>query len=427
MEAEATGMATPQVAEVPLVESEVVQQMRILEGLGWGTKRIAQEVGIARNTVRRYLRDGAVPGVQVHAEQRKLDEAARASAVELFDGAAEGNAVVVQELLSGKGIEAGVRTVQRAVEEHRRAQRAAQVATVRFETAPAEQMQIDFGEKRVRIGEQEVVVHLFVAVLSYSRRIFVKPFLRERQDDWFEGITAAFRHFGGVPRVILNDNPKSLVQRVKAEEGTAVLAPRYAALCRDWGVTAKACRPYRARTKGKTESGVKYAKRNGLAGRSFSSFAELEAHLADWMVRADLRVHGTTHEQPAVRFEREERQHLRPLPANPLPVRERRLHRKVANDLLVNVDTVRYSVPHAYVRKLVEVAIGLDQVRIFAAGKLIAEHRRTTEPHAKVVDPSHYDGLLRPADSRPPAGGGELAALGRSLEAYADVVRGEAA
>lgn len=428
MDTKAEVVAPPQVAEVPMIEAEVVQKMRVLSGLGWGAKRIAAELGVARNTVKRYVRDGAVPGAQVHDKQRRLDGAARAKAVALFDGTAEGNAVVVRDLLAADGIEAGVRTIQRAVEEHRRAQRAAQVATVRFETAPGEQMQIDFGEKRVLIGDQEVLVHLFVAVLSYSRRIFVKALLRERQDDWFEGITAAFKHFGGVPRTLLNDNPKSLVQKINHEAGTVIFAPRYVGLCRDWDVMPKACRPYRARTKGKTESGVKYAKRNALAGRSFASFAALEAHLIEWMEHADQRVHGTTHEQPAVRFEREERHALRALPANALPVRERRLQRKVANDLLVNVDTVRYSVPHAYVRKVVEVSIGLEQVRIFFGGKLIAHHRRSNEPHAKVVNLSHYDGLLRtPAAKVTTTGGGDLAALGRSLRDYADLITGEAA
>ena len=427
MESEKKDVAPLQVTEVPLVEAEVVRRMKVLAEMGWGAKRIARELEIARNTVKRYLKGGAAPGVQLHLKQRKLDAAERAKAVALFDGEAEGNAVVVHELLSSAGIEAGIRTVQRAVEDHRRSKQVAELATVRFETGPGEQMQIDFGEKRVRIGGQVVVVHLFVAVLSYSRRIFVKAFLRERQDDWFEGITGAFKHFGGVPRVILNDNPKSLIQKVNQEAGTVVLAPRYAALCRDWDVTPKACRPYRARTKGKTESGVKYAKRNAVAGRVFESFAALEAHLAAWMARVDQRVHGTTHEQPSSRFEREEKRALRPLPANPLPVRERRLQRKVANDLLVNVDTVRYSVPHKFVQRVVEVAIELERVRIFAGGKLIAEHRRSNEPHAKVVDPSHYYGLLRPANSGPPEGGAALVALGRSLEAYADVLRGEAA
>src|SRR5882724_11491268 len=120
----------PLLVEVPMVAAEVVRQMAQLAQLGWGAKRIARELGVARNTVRRYLR-GARAEVQEHFAARRLDEAARAEALRLYDGEAEGNAVVVARLLREQSIAASVRTVQRAVEE-RRSQRASQVATVRF-------------------------------------------------------------------------------------------------------------------------------------------------------------------------------------------------------------------------------------------------------------------------------------------------------
>jgi transposase len=143
-----------------MVEQEVVQQMRVLREVGWGAKRIASELGLARNTVRRYLRRGQQAETQVRPEARRLDYEAVGRAVELWDGPAEGNAVVVQQLLDVEGIKASVRTVQRAVEGRRRQVHAAEVATVRFETAPGRQMQIDFGEKMVRIGGQLVKVFL---------------------------------------------------------------------------------------------------------------------------------------------------------------------------------------------------------------------------------------------------------------------------
>ena len=110
-----------------------------------------------------------------------------------------------------------------------------------------------------------------------------------------------------------------------------------------------------ARTKGNTESGVGYVKHNAIAGLSFASFASLEAHLVQWMVEADRRIHGTTYEQPAARFERDERAALRPLPSPALRVRRRRLQRRVATDCFVDVDTIRHSIPHALVRRTVEV------------------------------------------------------------------------
>jgi transposase len=247
----------PQSVEVLMVEAEAVRQMRDLASKGWGAKRIARELGVARNTVRRYLRGGSGAEVQCHPTQRRLDVVGRAEAVALFDGLAEGNAVVVTEMLGQRGVEASVRTVQRAVAERRREQVAAALATVRFETAPGRQMQIDFDERRVWIGGEHVTVHFLAAVQSYSRRIFVKAFLHERQGEWLDGIASAFRHFGGVPAEVLGDNTRCLVVERNREAQTVTFHPAYLAFCRDWEVHPRACQPYRARTKGKTESGVK--------------------------------------------------------------------------------------------------------------------------------------------------------------------------
>ena len=137
-------------------------------------------------------------------------------------------------------------------------------------------------------------------MLGYSRRIFVRASLSQRQDDWREGLAGAFRHFGGVPQTLLIDNAGALVvgprSRSRHRSHSTRRSPRSAAT---GASTSRACRPYRARTKGKTESGVGYVKRNAL-GRAERSrvFAALEAHLARWMVDADQRVHGTTHERP---------------------------------------------------------------------------------------------------------------------------------
>lgn len=415
----------PPYAEAQMIEPDAVRQLRELETKGWGTKRIARELGIARNTVRRYLRQGVAAEKQERPTARALDAEGRTLALALFDGEAEGNAVVVRELLRKRGHDVSVRTVQKLTALRRREHVARAVATVRFETEPGAQMQIDFGQKLVTIGAAPVRVHLLVAVLSYSRRLYVKAFLAERQDDWREGIAGAFRHFGGVPRTVLGDNARSLVVSHDRATETVVFHPDYLAFCRDWDVVPRTCAPYRARTKGKTESGVKYVKRNALAGRVFRSFAELEAHLGEWMRTADAREHGTTHEAPLLRFMRDEEAALRPLPTRPLVVRERRVERRVAGDALVDVDTIRYSVPHALVRDRVSVLVGDREVKIFHGKTLVATHRRTTEPHAVVRDPAHYEGLWRAADGRSPSAivtTSPLHALGRSLGDYAAVI-----
>jgi hypothetical protein len=304
----------------------------------------------------------------------------------------------------------------------RRARLAAEAATVRFETAPGHQMQIDFGEKLVPIAGSVVRVYVFVAVLGYSRRLYVRASLSQRQDDWREGLAGAFQHFGGVPQTLLLDNAGALVVGRDRGTNTVRLHPAFEAFCRDWGVQARVCQPYRARTKGKTEAGVGYVKRNALAALSFASFAALEAHLQSWMAEADERVHGTTRERPRDRFDREERSALRPLPANPLPARQRRLTRRVAIDCFVDVDTIRYSVPHALVRRTVEVLVADEEVVVFDGSAVVARHRRGHEPHSRVIISSHFDGLWR----RPEVITPDVPKLpaGRSLSDYAAVIGG---
>lgn len=407
----------PEGIEVEMVESETVRQIQALSALGWGSRRIAGELGVARKTVQRYVRGGAAAGTQTRPAARALSAEQRAEAVELFESTAEGNAVVVADLLAERGVTVHPRTVQRVVQPHRQAKHAAEVATVRFETAPGHQLQIDFGEKWVWIGERRTRVMLFVAVLGYSRREYVQAFLSQRHDDWREGLANAFRHFGGITQTVLIDNARALVLERDRERKTARIHPAFDAFCRDWGVTAQACQPYRARTKGKTERGVGYAKHNALAGRRFESFAELEAHLVRWMAKADERVHGTTHELPRVRFERAEAAALRPLPARPLPVRQRRLARKVSSDCFIDVDTVRYSVPHALVHRSLEVLVGDAEVVIFDGATIVARHTRSLEPHHRVIDKSHFEGLCRVTTTDQVATGDFARPLGDYAEA----------
>lgn len=406
---------------VPMLDPEIVKTLRALHALGWGARRIARELGIARNSVRRYLREGAAAETQTRPGAWTLDAEQQALACSLLDGPAAGNGVVVKRLLAEQDVDVPLRTLQRVLEPHRQEKRAAELATVRFETAPGHQMQIDFGEKWISIAGVRTKVHLFVAVLGYSRRIYVRASLSQRQDDWREGLAGAFRTFGGVTQKILIDRAGALVIGEDRESGTARIHPAFAAFCKDWGVEVAACRPYRARTKGKTESGVGYVKRNAIAGLAFTSFAALEAHLARWMVEADQRVHGTTHERPIVRFERDEQAALRGLPSPAMPVRERRVSRRVATDCHVDVDTIRYSVPHAFVKRTVEVLVGDEDVVIFHGGLEVARHRRHAEPHQRVSDPRHFEGIFRRREDSATVASSPIA---RSLDVYAEAAGG---
>jgi transposase len=169
-----------------------VALMQRLHDLGWGTRWIAAEVGCNRETVQRYLAAGAWAPCRVPTRPSLL--AARAAWLAERLRCHRGNADVVrQELAPELGIVVSLRTVERAVSHLRRELVAEALATVRFETPPGRQLQIDFCERRVTIEGERDEVPLFVATLGYSRRVCAQAFRHERQSGWLEGIEGAFR------------------------------------------------------------------------------------------------------------------------------------------------------------------------------------------------------------------------------------------
>lgn len=373
---------------------EDVQAMLKLASLGWGSKRIAAELGCSRNTVRRYLRQG---GWQVYrAPPRPSCLDGHAGWLQQRFLQHHGNCDVVrQDLQREFGLAVSLRTVERAVAHLRREVLAQSNATIRFETPPGHQLQIDFGTVRVQFGEEVQKVHLFVATLGYSRRTYVAAFLHERQSAWLHGLEGAFRHFGGITRELLLDNARALVDDHDPQTREVRFNERFHSFCRYWDVVPRACAPYRARTKGKDERGVGYVKRNAIAGHRFDSFEDLQGHLVQWMRDvADVRLHGTTGELPIERFEREEQKALRPLPGKAPFLQVRELTRRVHSDSCVELDTNRYSVPWKLIGESVTVTVADAQVRIHHAGHEVACHGESRQRRTTTLERAHLAGIV---------------------------------
>jgi transposase len=250
---------------------EVATMVR-LHALGWGVRRIGQELGCSHMTVRRYLEAGAWAGYRSPRRAKALDglEPWLAERLRRHRGNAD---VVRQELEREHGLRVSLRTVERAVQELRRELVAEARATVRFETPPGRQLQIDLGSTFATIADEPVRVHLFVAVDrgAIDRLVaaqpsgapgagccaggsacgrFVAAFRHERQGARLDGLERAFRHFGGVPEAVLLDNAKPLVTHHAPRTREVAFNDRFHALARYWGFRPQACAPYRARTKG---------------------------------------------------------------------------------------------------------------------------------------------------------------------------------
>jgi transposase len=215
---------------------------------------------------------------------------------------------------------------------------------IRFETAPGVQAQVDFADVRFPWGKR----YALLVVLGYSRLLWVQFYPRQTLQTVITGLEAAFAYFGGVPAELLFDQMKAVILADHRADGGKLLEnPEFLRFAAHWGFRIRACRPYRAQTKGKVERPVRYLRGNFLYGREFLADADLAAQCAQWLDdTANTRVHGTTKEVPRARFERDECPTLQPLALRPYrsvvltPERERRsdLERRGAPRLDVVVE-----------------------------------------------------------------------------------------
>jgi transposase len=186
---------------------------------------------------------------------------------------------------------------------------------VRFETPAGKQAQVDFGTFRLPWG----VRHCLLVVLGYSRLLWISFVRRQDMRTLFFGLEEAFVFFGGVTEEILFDQMKTVVTRDdRMSGGQLVKNAEFQRFAAHWNFTPRACRPYRAQTKGKVERPVRYVRGNFFYGRDFVNDADLNAQARTWLDRtANVRVHYTTKERPYERFLRDEQAVLRPVADRP--------------------------------------------------------------------------------------------------------------
>ena len=190
-------------------------------------------------------------------------------------------------------------------------------SVVRFETPPGYQGQVDFGTFTLPWGRR----HALLIVLGYSRLLWLQFFPRQTMAVLIRGLEAAFTYFGGVPQELLFDQMRSVVTADgRPDAGGLVMNAEFLRFAEHWGFRARACRPYRAQTKGKVERPIRYCRQSFFYGRTFVGDDDLNAQAAHWRDRvANVRSHRTTGEPPQRRFARDERAQLQPLAGQPYP------------------------------------------------------------------------------------------------------------
>jgi transposase len=294
-------------------DSLVLLQHLLDDGLS--KTAIAQRLGVSRRVVHHWIATGQLtrdldtapprqypPRVTQLAPYEAIITARLASYPEL-------SAVRLYDEVRAAGYPGGITQVRAYVARVR--PRPEPEPIVRYETAPGHQAQVDFAEFRLPWGKR----YALVVVLGYSRLLWLKFYPRQTLATVIAGLEEAFASWGGVPTELLFDQMKAvIIEDQRADGGKLLENPEFLRFAAHWGFRIRACRPYRAKTKGKVERPIRYVRSNFFYGREFIGDADLDAQRLVWLdAVANARVHRTTGCVPRLRFETEEVMHLQPL------------------------------------------------------------------------------------------------------------------
>ena len=291
-----------------------------LEG-GESKAELARRLGVSRRTIHNWVASGQLDRDVEAGAARHSPRPRPAHKLDPYKGIIDERLSAYPKLSAQRLFEevraAGYGGGHGRVKDHVREvrPRAPAEPVVRFETPAGWQGQVDFGEFRLPWGRR----HALMVVLGYSRLLWLRFHPRQTMDALFAGLEEAFGRFGGVPRELLFDQMRAVVTSDgRSDGGSLVVNAEFQRFAGHWGFRARACRPHRARAKGKVERPIRHVRENFFHGREFVGDSDLDDQARRWQEGvANVRLHGTTGERPVDRFERDERAALGPLAARP--------------------------------------------------------------------------------------------------------------
>jgi len=383
---------------------EIIHRLRA----GNSKRKIAQEMDLNWRTVKKYatwaeqeqLLTGELPALE-ELQQRFVAAFPKTATPQNQSSVAEHREYVIQlrkesveiaailQRLQERGYKGSYASVHRFV---RKLEPLTPDVTVRVERRPGEEAQVDFGYAGRMVDPasgQERRAWAFVMTLSWSRHQYVEFVFDQKVETWLRCHRNAFSFFGGIPQRLVIDNLKAAIIRACWDDPQVQQAYRECA--EHYGFLIAPCRPYTPQHKGKVEKGgVHYVKRNFLGGRTMTSLIQANRDVRVWCeTTAGERIHGTTREQPRVRFRDVEQARLRPLPETPYDLaiwKVAKLHR----DCHVIFDNAYYSAPFRLVGQQLRVRGGSHAVQIYTTDhQLVATHDRAQQAGERQTHPAH--------------------------------------
>lgn len=368
-----------------------------------GTRKIAELLGISRNTVKKALKSDAAP--QYNSGERRINKH-----VEPFEGFIK-EAFLTRQLKASrilKDIQSkGYKGTQYALYSYIRIElrpisdeltRNNPNAYRSYETAPGEQMQFDWAHYTVSIGGELIKIYIHQTILGYSRYKSFDVTLSITQSDVLNALEESFLLFGGVCERIQVDNAKVFV--INASRDNLVWNKRFMHFCGFYGIKPTRSIPGHPWSKGKVEKPFDYLENHFIMGNEFRDFEDLRQRLKAFQDETNLLLHGTTKAITKVLFESKELSSLDPLPIDPQTGEIKRYvgfkeeFRKVTADCLISYRGNRYSVPHYFASKEVwlKVLYGTTLQIYSSKNKLIASHSISLSKGEVFINKEHFVG-----------------------------------
>jgi transposase len=368
-----------------MIDKRTIFEIHRLKDLGWTERRIAREIRLGRNTVKKYLENPEQGVCKRSPRPSKLD-----TFRDLIDQFLEQDplvkAPVVLQRLQSQGFDGKI-TIVRDYLQNVRGKMKHREPFIRFESPPGKQMQIDWGHfGHLSYGQDKRRLYALAVTESYSRLFYVEFTHSQKQDALHQSLLNAFNYFGGTPQEILVDN---MLTAVVERQGPLIrFNEAFLDFLRPFKIVPVACNVRSPNEKGKVENVIKYLRYNFWPLRSFTDLNDVQSQLLHWLdTVANIRIHQTTGQSPKDRFAQVA---LRALP-EPLPDCRETCQVFVHKDFAVRFDANAYSVPPWLIGKKLTLKADKTTVTIYHHQKPVATHQKSWRRKQRIEIPSHME------------------------------------
>jgi transposase len=375
---------------LPVITREVFMDIKAMSRNGLSIRKIAKITGLHRKTVKRHLERGSLP--EYHKKKRKetiLDP--YRPMIDAYLEEDDYQASWIFERLTRMGYTGSYTTVKKAVREIKGEK--TQIAYIRFETEPAFQAQVDWGDFQIKNEDGTITtVFAFIMVLGYSRAMYVEFVERRTLEAFMDCHIHAFDYLGGVPKEILYDCMKHVV--ISRQSGRPVFNVEFSRFANHYEFHPRLCPPYAPWVKGKVERPIHYLRERFWRGYSYTSLEDANKDVMEWLSEtANRRLHGTYWQPVHERWE-QEKALLTALPSTPYDT-SLKIWRPVYKECQLSYNGNRYLVPHHVAGKKVMLKIKGKLIRIYHDYDLLATYQEPEAKHTVIGDPAIYRVLAR--------------------------------